>query len=369
MKRGIWTVVGVVLAIMLLLQARTIRTLRNDLGAIKAEVAALSGNVQSPEPGQLQPQPRPVSLGNIPHRVTTLEEQIAGLSKTAQMLVDRGMVPPTQEQSQQIQSRFFDPNASDRDRLAAFRLIRRSGPVTDDIATQAMNWLQSSTNGNTKRELLSQLDGLTNSVMREPLLAFLATETNGRVREELVDVLADFSSDPAVEQKLWDLAINDPNPDIREEAQDAITDGPVTPQKVENFKIRASNSQLPLDERLMALRGLREANASAPEVMTEMANLAQTSTDPVTRAKIFGAFDGINDPTLMPALVSGLQDANPVVREHAADALGSYSSDPRIQQWLNHLIQNDTDPRVKREAHQALAESQRTNRRGGGRNN
>jgi HEAT repeat protein len=114
----------------------------------------------------------------------------------------------------------------------------------------------------------------------------------------------------------------------------------------------------------MAMRALRESNTQAPEVITEMANLAQSSTDPVTRARLFQAFDGINDPNLMPTLVHGLQDPNPVVRENAADALGSFASDPRIQEWLNHVIQTDADPRVKREAMQALEQSQR---RGGGR--
>src|SRR5688572_31019509 len=93
-----------------------------------------------------------------------------------------------------------------------------------------------------------------------------------------------------------------------------------------------------------------------------MANLAQTSTDPLTRTKLFRAFDGINDPALMAPLVNGLQDPNPVVRENAADALGSFASDPRIQEWLNHVIQTDADPRVKREAHSALEQSQRRGR-------
>ena len=90
-----------------------------------------------------------------------------------------------------------------------------------------------------------------------------------------------------------------------------------------------------------------------------MANLAQNSSDPLVRTKLFQAFDGINDPSLMAPLVNGLQDPNPVVRENAADALSSFSSDPRVQQWLNHVIQNDADPRVQREAQSALEQSQR----------
>ena len=86
----------------------------------------------------------------------------------------------------------------------------------------------------------------------------------------------------------------------------------------------------------------------------------------MTRAKLFQAFEGVNDPNLMPTLVHGLQDPNPVVRENAADALGSFASDPRIKEWLNHVIQNDADPRVKREAMQALQQSERRGRGGDG---
>jgi HEAT repeat protein len=96
----------------------------------------------------------------------------------------------------------------------------------------------------------------------------------------------------------------------------------------------------------------------APEVINEMMNLAQTA-DPLARAKLFDAFDGVRDPALLPSLVQGLQDTNPNVRESAADALSSYSGDPRVQEWLKHVVQNDSDPRVQREAQEVLEESQR----------
>lgn len=223
--------------------------------------------------------------------------------------------------------------------------------------------MQSSTNGNTRRQLLQQLDGVTNSALKQPLLAMLNTESAGNMREELVDVLSDFAGDPAVEGKLWELAMNDPDGDVREEAQDALADGPVTPERIQNLKQRASSEEASLDERLLSLRALEEANVEASEVVSALANLAQNSTDPLIRAKLFSAFDGINDPNLMGPLVNGLQDPNPVVRENAADALSSFGSDPRIQEWLNHVIQTDADPRVKREAHSALEQSQRRNRR------
>jgi HEAT repeat protein len=55
----------------------------------------------------------------------------------------------------------------------------------------------------------------------------------------------------------------------------------------------------------------------------------------------------------MLPLVNGLQDPDPVVRRNAADSLGSYG-DPRVQQWLEHVVKNDTDEKVRGEAHRAL---------------
>jgi hypothetical protein len=280
-------------------------------------------------------------------------------------LAERGLVPPSAERIDQLQARFLDPNASDRDRLRALQMLRRNGALTDDLALQAANWLQASTNVNTRRDLLRGLDGMTNSLLKQPLLAMLGSETNGQLREGLIDVLGDFVSDPAVEKKMWDLATNDPDEDVREEAEEALTRGRLSPERVETMKEKATDATQSIDARLMALRTLAQANAAPPEVVAEMATLAQTSTDPVVRAKLFAAFDDIRDPALALPLVQGLQDPNPIVRERAADALGSYRSDERVREWLNHVIQNDADPRVKREAFRALEQSQR---RGRGRN-
>lgn len=95
---------------------------------------------------------------------------------------------------------------------------------------QAMGWLEGATNTQTKRDILAQLDGSTHAAMKAPLLGMLSKEASGRVREELVDVLADFPADPAVEKKMWELALNDPEENVRDEAAKALTKGKMTPR-------------------------------------------------------------------------------------------------------------------------------------------
>lgn len=365
MKKGWIIVAAVILAALLTAQIFSVANLRAQVRALQAQLQTQDSS-GAPAVTTVRTVTAPASLGSLPQRVAQLEQSVTTLARTAETLMERGLVPPTAERIEQMQARFFDPSTSDRDRLRAFQLMRRNGAVSDDVLAHAMGWLQSSTNTGTRRDLLRQMDGLTNSTLKQPLLAMLSSETNGGVREELVDTLADFASDPAVEQKLWDLALNDQDGDVREEARDALTDGRMTPERVASLQQKANDPNLSIDARLLALQGLSEADASAPEAVAQLADLAQNSSDPILRAKLFEAFDDIRDPSLMVPLVYGLQDPNPVIRERAADALGSYGSDERVQQWLNHVIQNDTDPRVKREAFQALQQSQRRqeNRRG-----
>ena len=342
-----------------------------EMTAFRAELAELRAELQgSQEPTTAEakgPQKTVVLDRNsgLHGRLSSLERAVADLTKASETLMDRGMVPPSEDRLAQMQDRFFDPNASEADRVRSLRLLKRNNrQLNDEIVTQAMNLLQTSTNGNTRRQLLQQLEGVTNAALKQPIMAMLESETTRDIREGLVEVLSEFAGDAAVENKLWQLALHDPDGDVREEAQDALEDAPATPERVQKMQATALNAQASLDERLMSMRALQEANALAPEVVTEMVNLAQNSSDPVERAKLFRAFDGINDQNLMAPLVQGLQDPNPIVRENAADALGSFASDPRIKEWLNHVIANDTDPRVKREAHAALEQSQRRGRRG-----
>lgn len=370
MSRSGWLIIVAVAVLGVVgFQFKAISMLRNEVAALRGEIQEGQVEISDPAVNSNERQAtRPVvnSTAGLQSRLASLERTVGELSKISEVLSRRGILPPSEERVAEMQQKFFDPSASERDRLRALQLMRRNRQIDDTVVATALNWLQTSTNGNTRRELLRQLDGTTNAAMKGPLMALLQTEQSGNVREELIDVLGDFAQDPAVESKLWELALNDPDGDVREEAQESLEDGPATPERIQRLQERAASPEASLDERLLSLRALREANVNAPEALNDLASLAQSSPDPVTRAKLYDAFDGINDPSLMAPLVNGLQDANPVVRERAADALGSFASDPRIQEWLNHVIQNDADPRVKREAHQALGQSQRRGRRGGG---
>jgi HEAT repeat protein len=364
-RKGLFAV-GLGVVALIAFQFRSVSILRTQVEALRMELQNNSAAATAPAI-PAQPQPRGniyPGIGGLHQRIVALEQSIDSLSKIADFLVERGITPPDETRVQQLQQRVFDPSAPDRDRLRALALLRRNQGITADLAVQALDWARISTNASTRREVLRQLDGLTNAVLKQPLLAMLDSETSGSVREEVVDVLSAFANDPGVEEKLWQLALHDPDGDVREEAQDALREGRPSPERIQRLEQKAASQNASLDERLIALRALRQADAAPPQVIAELADLAQHSTDPVTRAKLFRAFDGLTDPRVLPPLVHALQDPNPVVRQEAADALGTFASDSRVQEWLNFLIQNDSDPRVQREAHQALEQGRRIARRG-----
>ena len=273
--------------------------------------------------------------------------------------MDRGMIPPSEAKLAELQQKFFDPNTSDDERMKLLGLLRRHNQVSDEIAAHSLSMLQNTTNVNFKRALLQNLDGLTNASLKQPLFALLETEADNNTRAQLVNALRRFTDDPNVESKLWDLALNDPNKAVRDRARDAVTrNAPVTPERLDRLSQTTQNATANLDERLLAFRALRLAKAHTPEMVNEFAALAASTTDPVAKAKLFASFNGLTDPNLLSPLVNGLQDADPVVRQNAADALGSFP-DPRVAEWMNHLLQNDTDEAVKREAHKALEQIQK----------
>jgi epoxyqueuosine reductase len=85
------------------------------------------------------------------------------------------------------------------------------------------------------------------------------------------------------------------------------------------------------------------------------------SHSPIKRAKRRGllrnvcvALGNIGDPVAIPALIEALGDAEPLVRGHAAWALGQLGG-PQAHAALAAALVSDADPSVRAEVQQALA--------------
>jgi HEAT repeat protein len=338
------------------IQHQSIRRLGSDLAGLRQELASLE---TAPAAGE-QPKPAPTvrmaSSGDasLRRRLAALEQAVTQLTRGSEYLMERGQLPLAADKLEDLSRKVADFSAADRDRLQALRLLRRNGGLTDEIVQHAMNWLHSSTNANTRENVVQQLEGLTNAALRGPLLALASADASADVREQAVDNLRRFVNDSEVETQLWEIMRNDSSSDVRDQAMEALIEGPVTQTRLTALRERATNPNTSVDERTVAWRALREANQSAPEVSAALAELAHTTQDAHERARLFRVFDDAGDPAFVPPLVQALQDPNVLVRERAADALSDYNSDPNVQQWLRFVAENDVDAGVRREASRAV---------------
>jgi len=348
-----WVLVGGVLVLIAAtaIQHQATRRLQSDVAALRQQLVA-------PEPAAPESEaPRdPLSSAAnaaMLQRLGALEQTVAELVRNSEYLMERGQLPLATNKVGAFFAKFTDATAPDRDRLQALRLLRRSGGITEEALSQAIDWAQSSTNANTRDEVLSALEGLTNSVLRDPLLAFALNDPNPSVREQAVDSLRRFVNDPSIEAQLWKM-INDP--DAGRTAIQGILDGPKTAERMAALQERASNPSSSLEERIVAWRALRTSDQDPSEVSATLAQMAQTSQDPLERVRLIRAFDdAVNRPTsrdavFLPPLMQGLQDPSPLVREQAARALRDFGADQTVQTSLRWAAENDPDSGVRKEA-------------------
>lgn len=287
-------------------------------------------------------------------RVGEVEESITELKQATDYLMERGQIPLAERKIEELLAKLNDASLPDAERLNALRLLRRNRSLDDTGMQTTLVWLQASTVEGTRREILRALEGATNAIMAQPMMTLAASDPNNGIREQAAENLQAFVNNPQVEQFLWAQLQTETDPRTRQEILDALSRGGATPERIASLQMRAQNPAASLDERLLALQALRRSNTDVQQIIASFAATAQSTQDAGVKARIFGAFDGMSDPALKVPLVYGLQDTDARVRERAADALSGYSADPAVQQWLRYVADNDADPRVRREALQAL---------------
>jgi hypothetical protein len=243
----------------------------------------------STAPAQLRPQEKPTraaaasDTAQLQERVAALEKQVMQLTQASEYLMARGQLPLAEHKLAELAAKVGDVNASDRDRLQALRLLRRNGAISDSVIESALAWLQTATNGGLREDLVEQLGGTTNQLLRGSMLKLAANDPNADVREEAVRALRRFAADPQVEATLWDLLRKDTDGGVREEAEEALREGPMTETRRTAMQTRALDPNSTLDERLLAVRALRNGGDVAPEITAVLAQFAQSSQDPDER--------------------------------------------------------------------------------------
>ena len=349
----------------LVVQHRSLGRIESELAALKSTGA--SGEKNSPAEtverrglfGRSEPIAAPANTAVIEQRLAAIEEAVERLTKASEHLMDRGQLPLSESKVAELKAKFLDASLPDNERLRALRLLRQNNVIDEAVIAGALGWAQASPNPQVAASVLDQLDGLDNASLKGPLLQFASTSTDSRVRRQAIENLERFAGDPAVDALLWKAVQSDEDPAVRRQAENALREGPMSEARLADMRQRALNPNASLEERLTAFRALSNSQTDLGDVAAQMATVARSARDPRQRAQIFEAFDGMNNPALAPALVEGLQDADPILRRAAADSLSGLSADPAVADWLRYVAENDADPRVRREAQQALSEADR----------
>jgi len=372
----VWTIAGVFLvALAFAWQQRNIHQLQSEIDAAKnvpvaeqldpsppgSETVRTPRQVSAPA-NRVNPERVAADLG-LEQRVATLEQSVEVLSAGANHLMDRGEIPPSAAKAAELRSKFLNPGNSERDRVAALRLLQRNGLMDDQVVLTASQLLTSTQDPNVQRSLLGYLRGVDNDAVKDVTLSLALSSENSRVKETALSNLRNHAQDPQVESVLWQLATSDPSANVRRRAEESLRRADLSEQQLAATRNRVLNSATPVDERLTAMRVLNEKREDLSQIAPMLASSAQTTVDPDTLLKYYSSFDDVNHPEFMVPLVYGVQNENSEIRLRAADALIDYRSDPTIMEWLTVLAESDPDPRVRREASRAFREDSRSGRR------
>jgi HEAT repeat protein len=334
-------VIVVVLGVIgfLVAQNRSVRDLKKQVQGIETRLGEL--DVDAEEPAEVERPRQFASADNaaLLRRVGDLEKIVMHALAT--------------NRTEDLQAKVIAPGTTDAEKLNALRLLRRNKGLSDEVVQHALDWLQSAQDPGLRREILQQIDGATNAAARQVLLTMATSEADPRVRQEAIENLRHLAGDPEVEAKLISL-LNDPDENIRERAEDALRDGPITPGRIANAQRQILDPNISVDQKLTALDILEKGGGDVSSSVAAMLQLAQTTQDPATRAKIFRAQDDFNDPQLVQPFVTALQDPDPTVRRRALSGLRRFKGDPNVRKWLEFVAASDADPRVQREAQRAL---------------
>jgi hypothetical protein len=134
-------------------------------------------------------------------------------------------LPMTDARRAALEKLTLDPNASLDTRLVALRALQRgNAQTTPDTLAAVAEAAHSSGNPVERARWFDAFDGINDPVFKVPLVYGLQ-DPSPEVRQRAADALSTFRSDPAVLEWLQHIAKNDADPQVRREALRAMGSG------------------------------------------------------------------------------------------------------------------------------------------------
>ncbi|MGV3754269.1 MAG: HEAT repeat domain-containing protein [Verrucomicrobiota bacterium] len=127
----------------------------------------------------------------------------------------------TPERIASLQMRAQNPSASLDERLLALQALRRSQTDVQQIVASFAATAQTTQDAAVKAQIFNAFDGMSDPALKVPLVYGLQ-DADARVRARAADALSGYAADSSVRDWLRYVADNDPDSQVRREAQQAL---------------------------------------------------------------------------------------------------------------------------------------------------
>ncbi len=160
-------------------------------------------------------------------KLDALAEKQAELEELAESVDQYGILKSLENEVQKAYDTLMDDSLSLGVRLKQIGQLKKYGQFDDQASATVKDIWNETDSSREKSGILSALDGVIDSGFRDPILAALnedlkSEKPSGRFRYTAIKSLEQMLPDPAVEEWLNYLNVNDPEPKLRGRAASAL---------------------------------------------------------------------------------------------------------------------------------------------------
>jgi HEAT repeat protein/beta-lactamase regulating signal transducer with metallopeptidase domain len=189
------------------------------------------------------------------------------------------------------------------------------------------------------------------SVAVRALMSVLLEDDNAEVRRAAAWSLGEID-DPQAVPALMEAVLRDSDPEVRKNSASAL--GSIGHDRAAGALAQALEGDTDLQVRIAAADALGSVNT--PTALNVLMRALGRESDVTLKVEIIESLDDIDDVRAAPALHSALRGRSPLVREAAAEAIGSLDTRTSVEPLM--AAARDPDVSVRRAVIRALANLQ-----------
>ncbi|MEM7144841.1 MAG: HEAT repeat domain-containing protein [Verrucomicrobiota bacterium] len=162
-----------------------------------------------------------VRNGQLESRVAKLEGRTQDFDELHNIMVLRGILPPTPADVEKAKQKVLNTNASEEARVKALETVRRSKTEarTRDIVLSMVELLESDPLPRIQRKIFEGLVGVSDPELIEPIREAIERSQSEFVREQATRALVGYRDDPTIQAWLETIQADASNGNVRGQAR------------------------------------------------------------------------------------------------------------------------------------------------------